>query len=439
MLPLFYVQKATKSSKEASQSVEPVGPGIASLFDYSAYGKFVSLIGGADSYRPRERGLPWLMKFIEEIYDSRYAKDTAELKEGETEGDNSGSAPSPFPGFVVDFVSKRYGLRSLVDQSCWDLLYNLHKLRKEHLEVEVFARFVEEMYDPDDLLFFLYVRSVVQKELSYSFRARWSEMGRNAAPSSSSAASSSASLQLSFRDCSLVSRVVFGSESDPLFRTFMTMIERNMQGKKTTKADNRKIDVGNFLHLAVVEYHETRPQEDGADNTDDRLFREAAAAYDDGLRSGAIAAPDTSSAGGDVGAGVRPSPALLEALGEAMHRANETYLDKAISFAGTLPKEVQAQIRTEVQAQLESKVDNVLAAVITVSQNGSGSSSGNGEIDALGQRFSAFIASSPSEDSIAGFCEDVLASGEIKKTIEPLVNLLVQYASSRLKEASGTK
>lgn len=63
----------------------------------------------------------------------------------------------------VDFFSKRYGLRSLVAQTCWDLLYNTHALRKDHLEVEVFARFLEEFYDPDDLLFFLYVRNVIQK------------------------------------------------------------------------------------------------------------------------------------------------------------------------------------------------------------------------------------------------------------------------------------
>ena len=36
---------------------------------------------------------------------------------------------------MVDFFSKRYGLRNLVDQTCWDLLFNVHSLRKEHLEV----------------------------------------------------------------------------------------------------------------------------------------------------------------------------------------------------------------------------------------------------------------------------------------------------------------
>jgi hypothetical protein len=458
-----------RSGGAGHESAAPLGPGTAALFDFSAYGKFCSLIGGADTTRPKERPLAWLMRLIEEIYDSRYAKDTAELKEGEEGGGGGGgggSGQTPFPTFVVEFFTKRYGLRSLIDSTCWDLLYNTHRLRGEGgVDVEVFGRFLEEMYDPDDLLFFLYVRSVAAKELNYSFRARWSEMGRSAAPSSPlrgegthgrEGQAAGASLLLSFRDAAAVSRVVFGSEADPLYKTFMAMIERNMAGKKGggKGGDGRTIDVAKFLHLAVVEYHETRPAEEGGAGgagcsgaEGDRLYREAAAAYDDRLRSGALGTPGggggggaaSSSPAGSLAGGPRPSPALLEALGECMHRANEGYLDRVVALAGGLPKEVQAQIRTEVQAQLESKVDNVLAAVITVSQSGGGSSSGSGEVDGLASRFAAMVALGGSDEAVQAFCDAVLGSGEVKKTIEPLVNLLVQYATSRLKEATGGK
>jgi hypothetical protein len=149
--------------------------------------------------------------------------------------------------------------------------------------------------------------------------------------------------------------------------------------------------------------------------------------------------------GGSVGGGSsgresggpRPSPALLEAIGEAMHRANESYLDRAIAPASSLPKEVQAQIRTEVSSQLEAKVDNVLSATITVSQ--SGGSSGSADVDGLAVRFSALVAVGGGDDAIGSFCDAVLANAEVRKTVEPLVNLLVQYATSRLKEATGGK
>jgi hypothetical protein len=75
-----------------------------------------------------------------------------------------------------------------------------------------------------------------------------------------------------------------------------------------------------------------------------------------------------------------------------MHSSNEAYLDRLLLSAEGLPEEVQvrgdggaclclihyppaplllllqAQIRTEVQAQLEAKVDGLLAAVIPAAQ-----------------------------------------------------------------------
>lgn len=48
-----------------------------------------------------------------------------------------------FPQFAYEFYSKRLGLRSLVDQACRELLFNVQVSRKEFLEVEIFARFLE--------------------------------------------------------------------------------------------------------------------------------------------------------------------------------------------------------------------------------------------------------------------------------------------------------
>ena len=120
-----------------------------------------------------------------------------------------------FPIFVVDYFSKRYGLRTLVDQNCWELLFNVNLYREKHLEVAIFGRFLEEFYDPDDLLFFLYVRSTIQKEIGINFRAHWSELGRKSLEDT---------VWLSFSSCVKVSSVVFVSESDPLFKVFIDMV-----------------------------------------------------------------------------------------------------------------------------------------------------------------------------------------------------------------------
>ena len=251
------------ASAAASSSNGDAGPPGGLALAYRSFARFTSLIGGADSVKPKVRPIAWVMRHVEEIFDSRYSKDTAELR-GEAEPDG---AATPFPTFVVEFFSKRYGLRSLIDQTCWDLIASVDVLRRQHLEVETFARFLEEAFDPDDLLFFLYVRSVVQKELGVSFRSRWTELGRagtasaDASPSGKAAGGGPAPLFLTFREVQLVSRVVFGSEADPLYKSFVALVERHLsapahsagssRGRSNRPGDDRRVEVTALLFLAL--------------------------------------------------------------------------------------------------------------------------------------------------------------------------------------------
>jgi len=67
-------------------------------------------------------------------------------------------------------------------------------------------------YDPDDLLFFLYVRSVIQKLLNVTFRARWgSDALKGGGPDRLPKP-----LWLSYRECVAVARTVFGTDGDPM-------------------------------------------------------------------------------------------------------------------------------------------------------------------------------------------------------------------------------
>ena len=97
------------------------------------------------------------MKIIEDIYDYRFSYEKHDV-EKEEESNSFDLMLLIFPVFVVRRVGTNSGLKRLVDQACIDLLYNVHSFRKDYLEYEIFARFLSEFYDHDDLLFFLYVR-----------------------------------------------------------------------------------------------------------------------------------------------------------------------------------------------------------------------------------------------------------------------------------------
>ena len=222
-------------------------------FDYNAYPRFSVLIAtNGETVTPRPKILQWLMRLIEELYDTRFAHEAAEVNREDSAAVNE-QVSRIFPVFAVRRLSMRVGLRSLVDQTCWDLLYNTHMYRKDYLEVEMFARFLQEFYDHDDLLFFLYVRSVVAKVLHVSFKTRWAKAdGPGRQPKS---------LWMSYRECVTVARTVFGVNNEGMCRDFLGIITPQMVGQKSDTGDSRRIDITQFLHLAVVGYHQTRPEE----------------------------------------------------------------------------------------------------------------------------------------------------------------------------------
>jgi hypothetical protein len=246
--------------------------------------KFESFLDppAAGSQNNSERPLSWLMRVMEDIYDARFTHDSAEFVQNVDDDasaapDRPGRMSDIFPVFCYDYFSKKYGLKPLVERNAHELLRCVEAKRGDHLEVQIFARFLEEYYDADDILFFLYVRSIIMKESGINFRIRWSE-GAGRSPRES--------LWLSYRACQLVSRTVFMSERDPLYIAFMRTVDEHLIGSLTQKEDTRRIEVATFLQLALQEYHECRPVAGDAplpaaapSKEQARLFRDAEQDY----------------------------------------------------------------------------------------------------------------------------------------------------------------
>jgi hypothetical protein len=73
---------------------------------------------------------------------------------------------------------------------------------------------------------------------------------------------------MSYRECVSVARTVFGANNEAMCKNFLAVISPQMVGQKndgatTGSTDTRRIDITQFLHLAVVGYHQTRPSEEG--------------------------------------------------------------------------------------------------------------------------------------------------------------------------------
>ena len=60
----------------------------------------------------------------------------------------------------------------MVDQHSLDLLLSVDFYMKTDEEVATFAKFLNEEYEPDDLEFFLYVRSCIEKEMKVKTKVK---------------------------------------------------------------------------------------------------------------------------------------------------------------------------------------------------------------------------------------------------------------------------
>lgn len=196
---------------------------------------------------PKLRRLGQLLQLLDEVYDARFVRDTKRVRNQQAETLGSAvEAPMSFPDFVVDFASKKYGLRKLVNQSCWDLAESVDQLRSEHLAVELFGRFLDEAYDLSDLLFFLFARSVVRREVTTH-----TPRGKQAV------ASGKVPFELDARQCVNITRVILGGEQLELQDILLRRLDAEMLRLRASGPEP-VLDVNMFLGIATAEYHKMR-------------------------------------------------------------------------------------------------------------------------------------------------------------------------------------
>jgi hypothetical protein len=132
------------------------------------YPKFFNHLNPLHGVRGKKVHISQLKYVIEEIYSIRFIKDTSSLKNQlnkQTEIDGS----DPFPVFVVDFFINKFVKKPIVDQHALDLLMSIDYFKDINREVGIFTKFLTEEYDTDDLIFLLFVRSCIEKELKIMF------------------------------------------------------------------------------------------------------------------------------------------------------------------------------------------------------------------------------------------------------------------------------
>ena len=112
---------------------------------------------------------------IEEIYSKRFNEDSINLKNQFDKRKKINDLNfqiklnDSFPDFVYNFLKNKNINKISIDKMCMNFLCSLEYYKSKYEEIKNFSYFLSEYYNNDDLIFFLFVRNCIEKEIGLNF------------------------------------------------------------------------------------------------------------------------------------------------------------------------------------------------------------------------------------------------------------------------------
>ena len=220
--------------------------------DYDTiYSKLISVINPPPGVKGAKMDINAMKYMIQEIYSLKFLKDTqALLSKDEKE-------PEAFPTFVGNFLLNKFSKKEMLYKKSIDFMLSLDFYGMKHKDIKVFQQFVTEEYDSDDLIFYLFVRSCIEKEMKQFFLERAKEnLGQGLLYGQEDD-----DILVPVKKCKKLAKAIFGSDEDELMNKFLENIENLIE---TEPADDKKkyLRANSILNMALLKYHESRDKID---------------------------------------------------------------------------------------------------------------------------------------------------------------------------------
>jgi hypothetical protein len=222
------------------------------------YNLFISYLRPLVGVRGKRINLYQLKYFIEELYSVRFIKDTSSLKHQLTR-QNEIEIKESFPIFVVDFLLNKFVKKHMVDQNALDILLSCDYFKDYYHDINIFAKFLNEEYDTDDLIFFLFVRSCIEKEMKFTYIEKSRDDIKLQYQDERDDIDTE--VYLNVKTClksknflNLVANNIFGNEDETLLNSFMEKIEKNL----VTRNGRHYIKASVMLEITLNDYHHSR-------------------------------------------------------------------------------------------------------------------------------------------------------------------------------------
>lgn len=213
------------------------------------YSHFLKLVGTSPGIRPKRMNAQIQIQTIEDIYTARFLKDTSYFKAQIKKGGSEEISNKPFPNFISEFFLKKHkNNKKLIQQYCQDLVSSLEYHRKEMTEADLFANFLTQKYDTRDLVFFLYTRCLLEKELGIKFSAYGKVSPIKTVDPRT--------LTLSMKTCRKISTIFFEEDEGEL-NNFLNSVQAKID-ENTESTGEKRIQSTIFLILLLDEFHASK-------------------------------------------------------------------------------------------------------------------------------------------------------------------------------------
>ncbi|MCQ2820988.1 MAG: hypothetical protein MJ252_27330 [archaeon] len=208
-----------------------------------AYPIIYSLIKPAEGKKGSKMNLNVLRFHIEEIYSLRFVKDTKALANPDE------SEVESFQEFFANFMIQKYKKRDTLEQVTINILSSIEFYSRQYKDIRIFARFLREDYDTDDLIYFLFVRSCIEKELKVLFV----EKMRHATNGQLDDATN-VEIFVPLKSSARIGQLVFGRSDERMLDIFNSKVAEIFK-KEAVGPKKDMIRAYSILAFAVDDYH----------------------------------------------------------------------------------------------------------------------------------------------------------------------------------------
>ena len=216
--------------------------------DYDTiYSKLIKVINPSTAIKGTKMNINVIRYMIQEIYGLKFYKDTQALF------NNSNEEPEDFPQFVGNFLINKFSKKETLDKKSVDFMLSLDYYGRNHKDIKIFQQFLTEEYDADDLIFYLFIRSNIEKTLKVSFVDKAKEnLNQNILYDEEG----DDDILVPFDKCKTLSKAIFGTEKE-LQKSFMRNVEQLFDTPAADKK-NKTLKANSILNMELRNYHESR-------------------------------------------------------------------------------------------------------------------------------------------------------------------------------------